>query len=117
MITPIAVVGPTASGKTALSLDLAEGDLPANRAEDGRWRVPKRDLAGAINTALQDRRLHIAARPPVNARDLALDGAAVMRILGVFHPSGDPASRAYQSRWSVPTPWWWLMVPPAARIR
>src|SRR5690606_640218 len=27
-----------------------------------------------------------------------------------------PISRRYQSRWSVPTPWWWLMVPPAARI-
>ena len=30
-------------------------------------------------------------------------------------PSG-PASRAYQSRWSVPTPWWWLIVPPASMI-
>src|SRR5437588_8982880 len=28
----------------------------------------------------------------------------------------EPTSRSYQGTWSVPTPWWWLIEPPVARI-
>jgi len=33
--------------------------------------------------------------PPEQVHCIENDGAGVMRILGVFHPSGDPASRSY----------------------
>ena len=33
--------------------------------------------------------------PPLVRHCLENSGSATMRVLGVFHPSGDPASRAY----------------------
>ena len=34
--------------------------------------------------------------PPEQVHCIENTGPGVMRILGVFHPSGDPASRAYE---------------------
>ena len=34
--------------------------------------------------------------PPEQVHCIENSGPGVMRILGVFHPSGDPASRAYE---------------------
>jgi mannose-6-phosphate isomerase-like protein (cupin superfamily) len=33
--------------------------------------------------------------PPLETHSLENVGTTPMRVLGVFHPSGDPASRAY----------------------
>jgi mannose-6-phosphate isomerase-like protein (cupin superfamily) len=37
--------------------------------------------------------------PPLAEHCLENTGKGSMRVLGVFHPSGDPASRAYESEW------------------
>jgi mannose-6-phosphate isomerase-like protein (cupin superfamily) len=41
--------------------------------------------------------------PPEQVHCIENSGPGVMRILGVFHPSGDPASRSYEDN-SEPTP-------------
>jgi mannose-6-phosphate isomerase-like protein (cupin superfamily) len=41
--------------------------------------------------------------PPDHVHCIENDGAGVMRILGVFHPSGDPASRSYDEATATTT--------------
>ena len=41
--------------------------------------------------------------PPEQVHCIENSGPGVMRILGVFHPSGDPASRSYEDN-SEPPP-------------
>jgi mannose-6-phosphate isomerase-like protein (cupin superfamily) len=41
--------------------------------------------------------------PPEHVHCIENDGAGVMRIMGVFHPSGDPASRSYDEAGNKPS--------------
>lgn len=47
-----------------LAVTITGGEAAASRAPDGTWRVPKKDLVGALQVVLYDRRLTVPAGMP-----------------------------------------------------
>ena len=52
-------------------------------------------LGGASTAIAPGSCIHL---PPLEEHSLENTGDKPMRVLGVFHPSGDPASRAYEAK-------------------